>query len=226
MTTTDPVRRVADAPPPHPSGAIGLGVLAIMMWGLIGLVAGGAWLVSGGEHAPAGPPPAAAPRVHPTATVQLVSGQRPDRLRIPDIGVNTRLMNLGLTADRELEVPPYSKAQVAGWYDRSPVPGEVGPAILAGHVDTRTGPAVFYRLRELRAGDRIAIDRTDGRTASFEVDRVDLVTKSTFPTRRVYGATADPELRLITCGGTFDETTGHYLSNVVVYAHLVRLSPS
>ncbi|TCJ23180.1 class F sortase [Nocardioides jejuensis] len=224
MTTNQPVR--TDTPPPHPSGAIGLGVLAIMMWGLIGLVAGGAWLASGTDHQRGGSPRAIAPTSHPTATVQLVSGERPERLRIPSIDVDTRLMNLGLTATRELEVPPYSKAQVAGWYDRSPVPGEVGPSILAGHVDTKTGPAVFYRLRDLHEGDRVAIDRTDGRTASFEVDRVDLVTKSAFPTKRVYGATADPELRLITCGGTFDDDTGHYLSNVVVYAHLVRLSPS
>jgi sortase (surface protein transpeptidase) len=104
------------------------------------------------------------------------------------------------------------------------VPGDVGPSLLAGHVDSRTGPAVFYRLRELRGGDRIVVERSDGRTATFEVDRVEQVSKSSFPTRRVYGATPRPELRLITCGGTFDASSGHYLSNVVVYAHLTALT--
>lgn len=151
---------------------------------------------------------------------------RPVRLRVPRIGVDTALMRLGLTARRELEVPPLARAGTAGWYDRSPVPGDTGPSVLAGHVDSRTGPAVFYRLRELRRGDRVVVDRSDGRRATFTVDRVDVVDKSAFPTRRVYGATARPELRLITCGGTFDTATDDYLSNLVVFAHLTHLTPA
>lgn len=223
--------------PPHPSGAIGLGVIAILMAGLIGLVVAGAWLTSVEERPrAAGSTPSAAVESaagsavetqqaeHLSATTAV--GGRPERLRVPRIDVDTRLMDLGLTAKRELEVPPLSRAGTAGWYDRSPVPGEVGPSILAGHVDSSTGPAVFFRLHELRMGDTVVVDRSDGRTATFVVDRVEQVAKSAFPTRRVYGATPRPELRLITCGGTFDAATGHYLANVVVYAHLTTLTAS
>ncbi|WP_207007438.1 class F sortase [Nocardioides aromaticivorans] len=160
----------------------------------------------------------------PAPAPQATAGSRPVRLRVPRIGVDTGLLRLGLTARRELEVPPMRKADTAGWYDRSPVPGDAGPSVLAGHVDSRSGPAVFYRLRELRRGDRVVVDRDDGRRATFTVDRVDVVAKSAFPTRRVYGATSRPELRLITCGGTFDHATDDYLSNVVVFAHLTHLT--
>lgn len=160
----------------------------------------------------------------PPSAAGTVAEGRPVRLRVPRIGVDTALLRLGLTARRELEVPPMRAADTAGWYDRSPVPGDTGPAVLAGHVDSRSGPAVFYRLRELRRGDRVVVDRSDGRRATFTVDRVDVVTKSAFPTRRVYGATARPELRLITCGGTFDRTADDYLANLVVFAHLTHLT--
>lgn len=151
---------------------------------------------------------------------------RPVRLRVPRIGVDTPLLRLGLTDRRELEVPPMAQADTAGWYDRSPVPGDTGPSVLAGHVDSTSGPAVFYRLRELRRGDRVVVERSDGRRATFAVDRVDVVAKTAFPTHRVYGATADPELRLITCGGTFDTTSDDYLANLVVFAHLTHLTPA
>ncbi|GAB4001762.1 class F sortase [Nocardioides ultimimeridianus] len=148
---------------------------------------------------------------------------RPVRLDIPRIDVATPLIRLGLTADRELEVPPLSHAGVAGWYDLGPVPGDAGPAVLAGHVDSEDGPAVFYGLSALRPGDRLTVDRSDHRTAVFSVDRVTAFAKSRFPTRAVYGETHDAELRLITCGGTYDPTQGGYQSNVVVFAHLDRL---
>lgn len=149
---------------------------------------------------------------------------RPLRLRVPRIGVDTRLMRLGLDADRALEVPPMSRADTAGWYERSPVPGDVGPSVLAGHVDSDDGPAVFYRLRELRRGDRVVVDRSDGRRVTFTVTRVTEVAKAAFPTRRVYGDTPSPELRLITCGGTFDAAADGYLANVVVFARLTHLT--
>lgn len=147
----------------------------------------------------------------------------PVRLEIPRIDVATRLLKLGLTPDRELEVPPLSQAGTAGWYDLGPVPGQTGPAVLAGHVDSETGPAVFYALSALHPGDEVTVDRSDHRTAVFSVDRVAAYAKKTFPTRAVYGRTPDAELRLITCGGTYDADHGGYQSNVVVFAHLDRL---
>lgn len=226
MTTTMPPGRI-DPTPPHPSAPIALGVIALAMWMVIGLVLGAVWLTAGDSNrSPAGAADAALHAAGPNQVVTTLTDDRPERLRIPRIDVDTRLMDLGLTARRELEVPPLSRPRTAGWYDRSPVPGEVGPAVLAGHVDSRTGPAVFYRLRELHEGDRVVVDRSDGRTATFEVDRVEQVSKSAFPTKRVYGATPRPELRLITCGGAFDAEIGHYLANVVVYAHLTSLTPA
>ncbi|MBV9383736.1 MAG: class F sortase, partial [Streptosporangiaceae bacterium] len=126
-----------------------------------------------------------------------------------------RLSSLGLTASGALQVPPVT---VAGWYTGSPRPGATGPAIIAGHIDSDYGPAVFYRLAQLRPGDRIYIRRTDGTLAVFRVTSIHSYPKTHFPTEAVYGPTPDPELRLITCGGAFDPTTGSYLSNVVVYA--------
>lgn len=227
MTTRVSPTRMEPAAP-HPSTAIGLGVLAIAMWCLIGLVVGAAWLMTGNRPAPhaAGTPGTVVQTERPDRPVSSGAGERPERLRVSRIGVDTRLMDLDLTAKRELQVPPLSQPWTAGWYDRSPVPGDVGPSVLAGHVDSRTGPAVFYRLHELVRGDRIVVDRSDGRTATFLVDRVEQVSKSAFPTKRVYGATPRPELRLITCGGTFDAASGHYLANVVVYAHLTALTPA
>lgn len=224
METLTPNR--PDQSSPHPSTAIGLGVLAIAMWSLIGLVVGAAWLMAGDRPGPAaeGAARAVVQGERPDRPVSAGAADRPERLRVPRIGVDTRLMDLDLTAKGELQVPPLSQPWTAGWYDRSPVPGEVGPSVLAGHVDSKTGPAVFYRLRELHRGDRVVVSRSDGRTATFRVDRVEQVSKAAFPTRRVYGATPRPELRLITCGGTFDAATGHYLSNVVVYAHLTSLT--
>jgi hypothetical protein len=143
---------------------------------------------------------------------------RPASLRIPAIGVQTRLVRLGLTASGALQVPP--TAAVAGWYTGSPRPGAVGAAVIAGHIDSRTGPGVFFRLRLLRPGDMVYVRRTDGSLAVFRVTAVQAYLKTKFPTSAVYGAVPDSELRLITCGGTFDSATGHYLSNVIAFASL------
>ncbi len=107
---------------------------------------------------------------------------------------------------------------VAGWYDGSPRPGATGSAIIAGHIDSLAGPAVFYRLARLRPGDRAYVRRTDGTLAVFRVTAVRTYLKDRFPTATVYGPAAGPQLRLITCGGTFDRALRSYLSNVVVYA--------
>ena len=140
----------------------------------------------------------------------------PVSLVIPSIGVTSALVHLGLTGSGALQVPPTTS--VAGWYTGSPRPGSIGSAVIAGHIDSVTGPGVFYRLSQLRRGDRVYVKRADGTLAVFEVTEVQTYAKDAFPTAAVYGAVPDPELRLITCGGTFDYTTGSYLSNTVVYA--------
>lgn len=145
---------------------------------------------------------------------------RPYWLLIPAIGVSTNLVRLGLTADDTLQVPP--TAAVAGWYTGSPRPGAVGSSILAGHIDSRLGPGVFYRLSELRRGEYVYVIRANRTVAVFEVTSLRTYAKSSFPAKAIYGPVPDAELRLITCGGTFDFATGSYLSNVVVYATLVR----
>jgi hypothetical protein len=168
------------------------------------------------------------PSARPIAAAGLITTAgpapvaRPVSLIIPLIGVKTALVRLGLAGDGALQVP--SSVAVAGWYTGSPRPGAVGSAVLAGHIDSKTGPGVFFRLPELRVGDRIYIRRSDGTTVEFRVTALGTYQKDYFPTAAVYGATPDPELRLITCGGTFDYATGHYLSNTVVYA--AEASPS
>jgi hypothetical protein len=153
----------------------------------------------------------------PPARVRAVA--RPVRLFIPAIGVRSRLVRLGLTASGALQVP--ASTAVAGWYTGSPRPGEPGGAVIAGHIDSLQGPGVFFRLRLLRRGERVFVRQASGRLAVFRVTSVRSYLKSRFPTRAVYGPAPDAQLRLITCGGTFDAATGHYLSNTIVYATLV-----
>ena len=141
---------------------------------------------------------------------------RPLRIRIPAIGVDARVVRVGLDGGGALEVP--SGWGDAGWYVHGPRPGEPGPAVIVGHVDSASGPAVFYRLGALHPGAAIHVMRRDGSAASFRVRRVERWPKDGFPTRRVYGATRGPALRLITCGGSFDRSTGHYLDNTIVFA--------
>jgi hypothetical protein len=174
---------------------------------------------------PAGTVPAAV-RPAPRATPRPALGRsRPVRLDIPRIGVHTPLLRLGLRRDGTLAVPPLGAGAPAGWYEGFPSPGEVGPAILVGHVDSaRDGPAVFFRLGELRPGDRIGVLRADGSRVSFTVTATASYAKAAFPTRRVYGPADRPVLRLVTCGGRFDRTSRHYLDNVVVYADLASAS--
>jgi sortase (surface protein transpeptidase) len=142
----------------------------------------------------------------------------PVRIEIPSIGVASRLDRLGRARDRTVEVP--SRWEVAGWYAPGTRPGDPGSAVILGHVDSKRGPAVFFRLRELRRGDVIAITRADGSSLRFAVDRTEQYDKRRFPTDAVYYPTLTPELRLVTCGGEFDATAGHYRSNVIVFAKL------
>jgi sortase (surface protein transpeptidase) len=140
----------------------------------------------------------------------------PVRIEIPAIGVSSSLVRLGLNPDRTMEVP--GDFQVAGWFTGAPQPGQLGPAVIAGHVDSRTGPAVFYRLRDLRPGDQIRVVRADRRVVRFKVDSLASYPKQSLPPDAVYGATTTPALRLITCAGSFDRSSRSYRDNLVVSA--------
>ncbi|MBL0886410.1 class F sortase [Myceligenerans indicum] len=155
--------------------------------------------------------------------VTPLPASRPVAVRIPGIGVDSPVHGLGLDDEGRLRVPSGARYNQVAWYDGSPTPGEVGPAVLEGHV-TGSGyaPSVFFELGNTRPGDRIEVDRADGSTAAFEVTEVRSAPKTDFPRVDVYGATTGPELRVITCGGTFDTSTGHHLDNVIVFASLVR----
>lgn len=159
----------------------------------------------------------------PPAPVAPTPVAAPVALTIPAIGVSTTLQQLGLAPNGALELPPPGPLyDIPGWYRDSPAPGAIGPAIIAGHVDSAAnGPSVFFRLGALRPGDQITVRLADGSTAVFAVDSVRAFAKSAFPTALVYGNTDVPALRLITCGGALDRSTGHYEDNVVVLAHLL-----
>ncbi|WP_375479523.1 class F sortase [uncultured Jatrophihabitans sp.] len=143
---------------------------------------------------------------------------RPVRVEIPAIDVDSTLQALALLPDGTLQPP--SKWQRAGWYADGVAPGEVGPAVIAGHVDSTAGPAVFFRLTQLRRGERVYVTRRDGRRLAFVIDRVAEFPKRRFPTEYVYGATPDAQLRLVTCTGDFDAAKHSYVDNLVVSAHL------
>jgi sortase (surface protein transpeptidase) len=135
---------------------------------------------------------------------------------VPAIGVDAPIIALGLDPSGALGVP--ERFNEPGWWTGGPEPGERGPAIFAGHVDSKRGPAVFYRLGDLEPGDAIGVERADGSRVAFVVQRIEQHAKAAFPTEAVYAPTGQAELRLITCGGAFDRSSGHYLDNVIVFA--------
>lgn len=156
-----------------------------------------------------------------TASATVLPESLPLGVRIPTIGTDSELLHLGLQANGSLEVPPTGPGSPAAWYDKSPTPGELGPAILLGHVNENDGSdGVFAGLRDLQPGDEIEIPRQDGTTAVFAVDRGEAYSKDDFATDKVYGDTDDAQLRLITCDG-YDPATGLWDDNYVVYATLV-----
>jgi sortase (surface protein transpeptidase) len=154
----------------------------------------------------------------PVSLSALAQAPKPVWLTIPAIGVKAPIVTLGLNRNGTLQVP--SSTTVVGWYTNSPRPGSTGSAVIAGHVDSRSGPGVFFWLSTMHRGERIYVRRADGTLAVFTVTAVRTYAKARFPTATVYGPVPDAELRLITCGGTFDYARGSYLSNVVVYARL------
>jgi len=200
----------------------------VLVCGLLALALGAVGLVMLTRHPRTAADPAAPASVPvPSGSVAPAPAPSPARaapapvsLTIPGIGVHTRLTRLGISAQGTLQVP--SSASVAGWYTGSPRPGQVGSSVIAGHIDSYRGPGIFYRLRDLRPGERIYVRRANGSLAVFSVYAVREYPKDHFPTGKVYGPAPDAELHLITCGGTFDYATGSYLSNVVVYSTQIR----
>jgi hypothetical protein len=147
----------------------------------------------------------------------------PTELQIPAIGLAVSLSTLGLNPDGSVQVP--TDIQQPGWYRLGPSPGQIGSAVILGHVDSYQGPAVFFKLRSLVAGDLIDVNLADGNIAQFKVTSVAMYLKASFPDQAVYGSRGVSELQLVTCAGAFDSQTGHYLSNIVVYSSLVALIP-
>ncbi|HET8929417.1 MAG TPA: class F sortase [Acidimicrobiales bacterium] len=183
----------------------------------------------GRRSTPTEPPTSAAdsaPSPTPAATTTTLpptlGASRPVEVNIPAIGVQSPVRSLGLDSAGELQVPqPGPFYDDAAWCRCSPTPGERGPSVIIGHVDSAaSGPSVFYRLGALQPGDTVSVSRDDGTTATFRVDGVRRFRKDAFPTRLVYGNTPDAQLRLITCGGPFDGSGGHYVDNIVVFATL------
>lgn len=154
----------------------------------------------------------------------ILSRSLPVRLRVPAIGVDSTLKKIGLNDRGEIATPPLVRDSHAYWLTVSPTPGQLGPATIIGHVDSAAyGPGVFFKLGDMRQRDKIYVTRSDGVTATFEVERVVEYSKSHFPTQAVYGNLDHAGLRLITCGGAFDSAINSYESNIVVYASLVSV---
>ncbi|MDJ1133275.1 class F sortase [Streptomyces iconiensis] len=195
-------------------------LLALWMWGR-GLSdgAGGGPLL--GDVSQAGRLAAGVPAL-PPAHAPLDGGARPVRVDIDGIGVHAPVMKRGVEPDGGIAPPPYSRPGSVGWYARGPAPGEAGAALLVGHVDTERRKAVFYALSTLKPGARVAVRRSDGSTAEFTVERSRVVGREDFDAHRAYGPERQgrAELRLITCGGTFDRARRVYSSNVIVSAYL------
>ncbi|MEU1348673.1 class F sortase [Streptomyces sp. NPDC005775] len=151
-----------------------------------------------------------------------LSRSRPVKITVPAIFIQAPVTGLELDKKGRLGAPPMSKPKEVGWYRNGPSPGDAGTALIVGHRDTETGPAIFLNLNALHRGDTVKVTRADRRTAVFTVDEVKTYTKDKFPDDKVYGDTGRPELRLMTCGGRFNKKNG-YSANVVVFAHLTSL---
>lgn len=154
-----------------------------------------------------------------TTTIYYHPIENPVGLVIPSVQLEANVRNVGILPDGSMEVPGY---QTVGWFSVGPAPGEKGAAVLVGHVSWKGQKGVFFGLKSLRKGDTIAVYDLSGDCAIFIVDEVEVVLKTELPTDKIWVRTQEPLLRLVTCGGEFDKSTGHYLSNVIVYAHLEK----
>ncbi|MGW9027206.1 class F sortase [Streptomyces sp. NPDC055722] len=201
------------------SGTVGDAAIASVT---IAALCSGVWLLHSAESQ-APPQPSAAQAAAVTDSVKPGSPplppSPPDRIRIPSIRVDAPLTGLGLTDTGRLKPPPATDKNLAGWYRGGATPGESGTAIVAGHVDDATGPAVFYALGAVKKGSTIEVHRRNGSTAVFSVYGVQVFSDKNFPDHTVYGTVHRPELRVITCGGGYSRGTG-YRGNVVVFARL------
>jgi hypothetical protein len=187
------------------SATLKIGIGLVVVLALIGLV------VAGTSKSKSG------------SAVQLLAASPPTTVSVPSIGATSSLMDLGQNSDGSLAVPPLSNPMQAGWYDKSPTPGEIGPSVILGHINGDGKPGIFYKLKDVKAGDQVMVARKDGQTAVFTVSHIDTVPKAAFPADQVYGDTPDSELRLITCGGVFDPAARSYEANVIVYANFTEV---
>lgn len=199
--------------------------VALTLLGSVLLVVGSLTTV-GSNPASGAPHPVTTPAHLPTPSTSAVKGRRtakhpikPVRIEIPAIGADAPITPVSLDKRRSLQVPDPDQA---GWWRQGAKPGARGVSVVVGHVDSKTGPAVFYHLSQLKKGQRIVLSAADGSIVTYRVDAVQQYAKNAFPTRKVYGATKDAQLRLITCGGQYDSGAGGYRDNVVIFASLVR----
>jgi len=195
---------------------------AIILVGIFGIVGFSGALLSKNEPL-AGIHSFGLPRPTQNATklTQGLPRSEPTRISIKRLGINTNIRPVGQNPDKTMQTPGIFE-NVAGWYKLGPSPGEVGPAVIVGHVDNYKGPSVFFRLKEAKAGDIIEISRKDGKTLKFSVTGLDQYSQNHFPTQKVYGNLDYQGLRLVTCGGTFNTQTGKYNENTVVFASLIK----
>lgn len=204
-------------------------------WLALAVVVFGVLKIAHSQRPAAGPPsPAAAeylPPVPPPGSVFAgpLGYSEPVEVDIPDVGIRAQVMNVGMGSDGTVGVPPLDQAQKAAWYDKGPSPGEAGPAVIDAHVDSREIAGfrgAFYNLGEVQPGEEVRVVRADHVVTVFTVDSVQQTPKAKFPTSRVYGSVSYAALRLITCGGDFDDNTGSYLDNTIVYAHMSETDQS
>ena len=212
----------------------GIELRTILIVGLV-MVAIGAFVVAHALGGGSKLPPAAAQEIpktvstavpfapNPASVAAPLPASSPMTIEIPVIKVNAPVTRLDLNANGTIQVPPLSDHNLAGWYDRSVMPGARGTSVILGHVDDYAGASVFYNVKNLHKDDAIYVNRADGVTAEFAVDGVQKAAKTNFPTSDVYGNVPYPALRLVTCGGPFDAKTGQYLDSIVVYAHLAGI---
>ena len=210
-------RPTAPAPPRDrrrfPSGLIAVALVFIGLFSVgLGLGSATDFDLSDLFKGPDKPPPRAFPVLEPS---------RPVSLTIPAIKVSAPIMLVGLASDGTVAVPPLERHNEAGWFDEGPTPGQFGPALIVGHADTRTGPSVFHDLNKLKPGQKVEVLRRDNRVAVFVINSVERYGKTKLPVNRVYGDYSRPQLRLMTCGGTWLGGTRGYEDNIVVFASLV-----
>jgi hypothetical protein len=165
---------------------------------------------------------ASMPKLAKSKPALTIARSRPLTLIIPALTIDTVVGTLGLHADHQVMVP--TNTHIVGWYDDGPTPGEIGSAVILGHVDSFAGPGTFFYLKNLKAGDSITVKLADGVITHFAVTKVVEYSKSAFPDKLVYGSHGTRSLQLVTCGGTFDHETGHYESNIVVFSRLMSSS--